>query len=182
VTDLLQDDPQAVILAADQAQLWAQAAPYRAWSLVGQTPVLTVAAQRYRVVFYGALELATGEEQAIMTDKMTRLTTVTFIQYLLARYPHRRILLLLDRATWHFGPPIDALLAQQPRLELFYLPTACPELNPQEHVWAAVRRAVTRDTTFPKLVDRFLYALHTTRFRPLLFDHYAPSILSVLSG
>lgn len=181
MTDLLQDDPQAVILAGDEAHVWAQAAPITVWAPVGQTPSVSVRPQRDRVVFYGALNLRTGQEHAIMTEKMNQKTTVTFLEYLLALYPQRRVLLIVDRASWHRGQPLAALLAQQPRLEVFYLPTACPELNPQEHVWAAVRRQVTTAVSFPRLVDTFLATLRTIRFRPTLFQHYAPPILSTLS-
>lgn len=182
MTDLLQDDPDAVILASDEAHVWAQSAPYAVWSPMGQTPVMRVSPQRHRVVFYGALNLRTGEEHAIMTEKMNQKTTATFLDYLVALYPDRRLLLLVDRASWHKGKPVEQLLAQHPRLELFYLPTACPDLNPQEHVWAAVRRAVTSATSFPRLVDTFLATLRQTRFRPSLFEHYAPPILSCLTG
>ncbi len=182
MTDLLQDDPQAVILAGDEAHVWAQSTAHAVWSPVGQTPTVSVSPQRDRVVFYGALNLRTGEEHAIMTDKMNQKTTVTFLEYLLALYPQRRVLLIVDRASWHLGQPVKTLLAQQPRLELHYLPTACPELNPQEHVWSAVRRAVTTASSFPQLVDRFLATLRQTRFRPILFEHFAPPILSALNG
>lgn len=182
MTDVLQADPQAVMLAGDEAHVWAQSAPYAVWAPVGQTPVLTVSPQRDRVVFYGALNLRSGHEHAIMTDKMNQRTTATFLEYLLALYPDRRILLLVDRASWHQGKPVEALLAQHPRLELFYLPTACPDLNPQEHVWAAVRRLVTTATTFPRLVTHFLATLRSIQFHPTLFEHYAPPILSFLTG
>lgn len=181
MTDLLQADPAAVMLAADEAHLWAQSTPHAVWSPIGQTPLLTVSPQRDRVVFYGALNLRTGQEHAIMTEKMNQPTTATFLEYLLALYPQHPILLVVDRASWHKGAPVEALLAQHPRLHLFYLPTACPDLNPQEHVWAAVRSAVTTAVTFAHLVTDFLTTLRQTRFRPTLFEHYAPPILSSLS-
>jgi transposase len=182
VTDLLQDAPDVVILASDEAHVWAQSAPYAVWSPVGETPVIRVSPQRDRVVFYGALNLRSGQEHAIMTEKMNQKTTATFLEYLLAHYPDRRLLLLVDRASWHQGKPVEAVLAQHPRLELFYLPTACPDLNPQEHVWAAVRRLVTTAASFLHLVTTFLTTLRHTCFRPILFEHYAPPILSFLTG
>jgi len=182
VTDLLQADPQTVFLAWDEAHLWAQAAPVAVWSPVGQTPALTVSPQRDRVVFYGALNLGSGQEHALMTEKMNQLTTVTFVEYLLNLYPDRPILLIGDRASWHKGKPLQARLTNHPRLHLFYLPPACPELNPQEHVWAAVRRRVTHATSFAHFASAFLLTLRQTWFRPLLFDRYAPHILSFLSG
>jgi len=179
---LLQADPQTVVLAWDEAHLWAQTAPVTVWSPIGQTPTLQVAPQRDRVVFYGALDLRTGQEHALMTEKMNQLTTVTFVEYLLARYPDHPILLIGDRASWHKGKPLQALLDAHPRLQVFYLPPACPELNPQEHVWAAVRRLVIRAASFAHLASTFLLTLRQTTFRPLLFDRYAPPILSFLSA
>ena len=46
--------------------------------------------------------------------------------------PDQPSLLFLDRGPWYQGPPIQALLAANPRLELVYFPTAAPDLNPQE--------------------------------------------------
>jgi len=44
------------------------------------------------------------------------------------------------------------------RLEIMYSPVAAPDLNPQEHVWKAVRRAVSHNHVtprLPELADRF---------------------------
>lgn len=117
-----------------------------------------------------------------MTDKMNQKTTATFFDYLLTCYPKRRILLILDRASWHKGKPVESVLVRHPRLELFFLPTACPELNPQEHVWAVVRRSVMTATSFPRLVTAFLATWRGIQFRPSLFAHYAPPFMSCLTG
>jgi transposase len=178
---VLQDHPDTVVLALDEAHVWAQNTLHSGWSLVGQTPVITVESQRYRVVFYGALDLRTGEEHALMTERMNQATTATFLQYLLAQYPTQHLLLLWDQASWHGGQAVAALLAQHPRVEVYALPTACPELNPQEHVWAVMRREVPRAQPFAQRVVAYLACLRRTRFRPLLFEHYAPSILSILN-
>lgn len=182
MTDLLQTDPRAVILAEDEAHLWAQSKPHVVWSPVGQPPTLTVSPQRNRVVFYGALNLRTGHEHAIMTEKMNRPTTLAFLDFLATLYPGRTILLIVDRASWHKGTPVDDWLIAHPNVHLFFLPTACPDLNPQEHVWAAARRTVSTAQPFSRLADAFLSALRSIRFRPTLFEHYAPPIISSLTG
>jgi hypothetical protein len=48
-------------------------------------------------------------------------------------YP-QPILLLLDRVPRHYGEVTD-LIQQTDRLHLICFPPACPDLNPQEHVW-----------------------------------------------
>ena len=182
MTDVLQDDPQATVLAWDEAWVYAQTTPPAVWSPVGQPPTVTVSSQRDCVAFYGALNLRTGQDHAIMTDKLNQRTSATFLEYLLGLYPDRRLLVLCDHASWHRGDPVEGILKDNPRLELLFLPVACPELNPQEHVWAAVRRAVMTAVSFPRLVDRFLATLRRTHFRPTLFEQYAPSILSSLTA
>ena len=185
MTDVLQDDPQAVILAWDEAWLYAQTAPTAVWSPVGQAPAVWVSPQRDCLAFYGALNLRTGQEHAIMTDKLNQRTSATFLEHLLALYPDQRLLLIGDNASWHKGVPLTQVLAQHSRVELCFLPVACPELNPQEHVWASVRRTLERVTPahrFAHLAQTFLFTLRSTWVRPSLFEHYAPPILSALTA
>jgi hypothetical protein len=87
---------------------------------------------------------------------------------------------LLDRAPWHHGPALDEVLADNPRLELVYFPPACPDLNPQEHVWQQAREQVSHNhdhTQFPLLVDAFETYLNETPFETDFMQHYAPAIL-----
>ena len=78
--------------------------------------------------------------------------------HLLLSYPTHHLLLLLDRAPWHHGPALTQLLDENPRLELLYFPPACPDLNPQEHVWERARDAVSHNHTVP-VFDRLNFRL-----------------------
>jgi transposase len=53
--------------------------------------------------------------------------------------------MLWDRARWHGGEPVRQVLAAYSRLEVIKLPVAAPDLNPQEQVWKATRRAVSHN-------------------------------------
>ena len=90
-----------------------------------------------------------------------------FLGRLLLAYPDTPILLLWDRAPWHRGPAITAVLAANPRLQILWLGAGSPELNPQEQVWKATREAVSRNHTrsrLPELADAFEEHLTTMRF------------------
>lgn len=118
-----------------------QASSKRVWSLIGQTPVVYTSPQRDCVKFYGALDVETGYAMALALPKMDGENTVHFLQHILRCVPHRPILLLWDRAPWHKG--IARLFVEaHPDLDMIYFPPACPELNPQEHVWKQTREAV----------------------------------------
>ena len=68
--------------------------------------------------------------------------TIHFLKHLLTVFPVQPLLLFLDRAPWHRGDAIRTFLAKNPRLQLIYFPPACPQLNPQEHVWKAARQDI----------------------------------------
>jgi len=145
LVDIAQDAPQTVILAADEASilaadeasLYLQASLTRVWAPVGQTPVIRVAASQTPVIrvaanrdnthFYGALNLATGEQVTLRSDLMNSQVSALFLNRLLDAYPDRAypdrpILLLWDRAPWHKGEAIRSVLSANPRLCVLWFP------------------------------------------------------------
>jgi transposase len=129
------------------------------------------------------LLIGSGAEIAVSVTEQSSLTTAQFFNHLLRCYPHQSILLLWDRAAWHRAADIRALLKAVPRLETVFFPPACPQLNPQEHVWAQVRAVVSHNHTFKdfsRLRAAFEQALSSTLFHFDWLETYAPSILFAL--
>jgi hypothetical protein len=141
VTDFKQEHPDGVILALDQMSAYLQASLTRVWSPVGQKPTVRVTPQRDCVLFYGALNVITGQELALSLPKMDAEQTLHFLHYLLDCFPNRALLLLWDRAPWHKGR-VRQFVEEHPNLDMLYFPPGCPDLNPQEHVWKQSREAV----------------------------------------
>jgi len=164
-----------VILAEDEASLYLQATTTAVWAPRGQTPVVRSHPGREKVNFYGTLNLHTGQELVMQSEKMNAETTMEHLQQILDAVPNAPILLLWDRAPWHSGEPIRELLAANPRLEIMYLPTAAPDFNPQEHVWKATRRAVSHNHLIPRipeLADKFERHLKANTFESSFLDRY----------
>ena len=120
--------------------LYFQSTLTRVGAPIGQTPIIHVHPQRECIHFYGALNLRDGCEVAMPALQTTAEMTANFLMILLMLYP-QPILLLLDRAPWHFGELIT-LITQTDRLQAVHFPPACPQLNPQENVWECTRDAV----------------------------------------
>ena len=180
MTDFLQDHPDGHILALDEMSLYFQATTTRVWSPVGQTPLVWVSPQRDHVHFCGAVNLRTGHEFALPIPEQTSETTADFLRDLLLCYPTQPLLLLWDRASWHKGAAVTALLDDNPRLETVFFPPACPDLNPQEHVWSQARAAVSHNHSYPtfqQLTHAFLAFLSLTLFHFDWLAKYAPAIL-----
>ncbi len=175
MTDFLQAHPDGVILALDEMSLYFQATLTRVWAPIGQTPLVAVHPQRDGLSFYGALNLGSGREIAIRADEVNSEMSRNFVMQLLLLYP-QPILLLLDRASWHYGD-LRHLIETTQRLQVIYFPVACPELNPQEHVWEGTRDAISHNHNyrcFDALIDDFERYLNETPFQTNFLDKYIP--------
>jgi transposase len=156
-----------VILAEDEAIIYLQATTTYVWAPQGQTPVVRVHPGRDKVCFYGTLNLDTGEDIITREPGMNSEATTRHLQEVLDTVPDKPILLLWDRAKWHGGQAVRNLLAANPRLEVMPLPTAAPDLNPQEQVWKATRGAVGHNHDVRQLrhlAERFEQHLTSTSF------------------
>jgi hypothetical protein len=177
VTDFQQDHPDGLIITMDEMSLYLQATMARVWYPKGQRPIVAVSPQRDCQHWYGALCLNNGQEVALSVPGLDSQTTLHFLAHVLTAFPTQPILLFLDRATWHRGEGIRAFLLQNPRLHLIYFPPACPQLNPQEHVWKAARKAVSHNHTFltlGALRTAFAHFLDNTLFRFHWVEKFAP--------
>lgn len=146
----------------------------RVWAPVGQTPVVATHPGRDKVNFYGTLNLHTGSVITKRADTMNALATASHLEQILSTVPDVPILLLWDRAPWHRGQPIQQVLSANPRLEILYLPTAAPDLNPQEQVWKATRTAVSHNHA-----QRDLSVLASRFERHLLDSTFHSSLLEL---
>lgn len=170
---MAQEAPDTVWLAQDEASLYLQATTYRVWAPRGQTPVVRAHPGREKIHFYGTLNLLTGQEIAMSSPVMNGEATARHLQQILDSYPQVPIVLLWDRAPWHFGTPVRELLEAHPRLEIIHFPVAAPDLNPQEQVWKATRRAVSHHhlvEKLPDLANRFERHLLDNTFHSSLLD------------
>jgi transposase len=180
VTDFQQDHPDGVILTMDEMSLYLQATLMRVWYPTGQRPTVLVSPQRDCLHWYGALALHSGQEVALNLPTMDSHATLHFLTHLLTVFPLQPILLFLDRAPWHRGQAIRTFLAQHPRLQLIYFPPACPQLNPQEHVWKATRQAVGHNhhrLSLASLRQDCARFLDLTLFHFRWVEKFAPLIL-----
>jgi len=119
--------------------------------------------------------LQTGQEIALRSDLMNAEISAQYLEMILEANPDLPIILLWDRAPWHRGKSISKVLEDNPRLEIIFFPTASPDLNPQEHVWKAVRKQVSHnhlEARLPELADRFLNKLNATIFKDTFLERY----------
>jgi hypothetical protein len=143
---------RTVVLFSD-ASILTETPPLRAcWSPVGQQAEVPITGDRGRVVLYGALNPATG---AVWFDEAGVWNQWTFqdhLRNLRSRWRGWHIVLFLDRGSPHTAGATRRLAADL-GVELRFLPTACPELNPVEGVWRHLKGRVLANEPTPDLRD-----------------------------
>ena len=117
------------------------------------------------------------------SEKMDAVTTAEHLQQVLEAIPDVPILLLWDKAPWHRGEPIRKILDANPRLEIIRFPTASPDLNPQEHVWKAVRSTIShnhRQHKLDVLAAKFGQHLNSQTFNSSFLDAHGFNNLAAM--
>ena len=158
----------------DAASLYLQAAVMRVWAPRGQQVVVAADPGRAKTSCSGTLNLHTGAEIVLQAEQMNAQATAEDLEQLLAEHPDVPLLLVGDRAPWHRGEAIRAVLAANPRREIVPFPVAALELNPQEQVWKATREAVSHNHTerhLATLAKRFKAHLTDTTFPTSFLEH-----------
>lgn len=119
----------------------------RTWSCLDEPPPRADRAEpgerRSRII--GALNGRTGRVHYRQRSRISRDVCIAFLEDLAAAYPDaERIYVVMDNWPVHTSPLVAAAVAELPRLQLVFLPTYAPWLNPIEKLWDWLKDAVLR--------------------------------------
>lgn len=134
----------ATIYFADESGIRSDYHTGTTWAPRGQTPVVEVTGRRFSLNMISAVS-PQGEFRFMLHEGSV--TATVFRQFLerLMIGARRPVFLIVDGHPTHKAKLVNAYVAsQQGRLEIFYLPPYSPHLNPDEQVWAHVKRQVSK--------------------------------------
>lgn len=140
------------------------------WAPVGETPVVAATGRRFSLNMISAVS-PQGEFRFMLNEGTV--TADVFVEFL------RRLLVGIDKPVFFVvdGHPVhksktvrEFVEMQNGRLKLFFLPPYSPHLNPDEVVWAHVKREVSRKLVQSKdeMKQFALSALHRIQKLPNL--------------
>ena len=99
--------------------------------------------RQWRLV--GAVNACTGRTHYRANYIVGRRELVRFYRDLVAAYPEvEKLYVIQDNWSVHTHADVHAALAELPQVEIIWLPTYAPWLNPQEKVWRWLREAVLK--------------------------------------
>ncbi|XLV73790.1 IS630 family transposase [Ralstonia syzygii subsp. celebesensis] len=110
----------------------------------GQTPVVRVSNKRHGLSVISTVTNKGEMRWKIFDGALNADILIDFMQRLI-RGAKKKIFLVLDNLRVHHAKPVKAwLAANKERIEVFYLPSYSPELNPDEMLNADLKQAVTK--------------------------------------
>lgn len=146
----MKDRERTAVLFSD-ATILTETPPLRAsWSRVGHQAEVPITGNRDKRVVFGALNPGTG---AVWFDESAQWNQDAFqghLRSIRSRWRGWNVVLFVDRGSPHTAKKSRALAAEL-GIELRFLPTACPELNPVEGLWRHVKGRVMANEPTPDL-------------------------------
>lgn len=146
--------PNGITIYIDQAKFYDKPDLRLMWVLKGQVAeVPTSRSGRNKIIVYGAYnpQIKWLHTQEVIEE--TGEVTASFFISLRARFPHRRLDVVLDNARWHYGDDVR-YVARVYNIHVHYLPTYSPDLNPVEALWLWTRQEKTYNYDYPSVTAK----------------------------
>lgn len=116
----------------------------RSFAPQGQTPVVRVNNKRHGLSIISTVTNRGQMRWKIFDGALNADILIDFLKRLV-RSAGRKVYLILDNLRVHHSKPVKAWLAEhKDQIEVFYLPSYSPELNPDEMANADLKQAVTK--------------------------------------
>jgi hypothetical protein len=149
-------------LSTDEAVMFADAVhPTHAVRAVGcwapkDIPVaITQSSGRERLNIHGAIDLETGNTRMLDVLVVNAASTVMLLMAIEAMYPGKRLIhVFLDNARYHHAKLVQQWLARaECRIQLHFIPSYCPHLDPIERLWGLMHRHCTHNKCYAGFKD-----------------------------
>ena len=162
------NDPDVMIMAADEVRIEHEAILRRAWHRTGATTKLRVNRIKQAQSYIGFLHEHDGTVDLTALDWQTN-NIINALTELTLKYPGKRIVIVWDNAKWHTSKHLRSHLGQGNPLEnihLINLPPYSPDHNPIEHVWNEAKNHISnhQHTTFTDTRHAFETYITTNQF------------------
>ena len=159
----------------------------RTWAPRGVTPAVRVGTRRdRRVCLVSAVCCRPGERTRLVFRLLVRtgrkgekkgFAEPDFARLLDATHQQlacRPIVLVWDNSPQHTDRAMSALLAERSWLTVFQLPAYAPDLNPDEGVWAHLKKTLANlaPCTIDQLATLIRTRLKRMQYRPALLDGF----------
>lgn len=134
----------ALIFFADEAGMRSDHHAGTTWAPKGHTPIVKSTGKRFSVNMLSAVNALGHFRFMVVEGAVNGAVFLEFLKRLITGVD-RKIFLIVDGHPAHKAKPVKQFIAEHTdQIELFFLPSYSPQLNPDEITWAHVKRKVAR--------------------------------------
>lgn len=144
-------------LPDDEAVLFADAVhpthatrPVGCWAPKDVKVAVDQTSGRDRLNIHGAIDLETGKTRMLEVVTVDAMSTIALLVAIEALYPAMRLIhVFLDNASYHHAKLVREWLAMPGRrIQLHFIPSYCPHLNPIERLWGLMHKHITHNRCY----------------------------------
>lgn len=147
-------EEDAVFYYADEFNISWQPTLKAMWSPLAQQVMIPTPGQTKKHYGIGAVNYHSGETVVMVQKHKKRDQIAQLLEKLLEKHPQQKVYVAWDNADTHSGGKVEEVLrGAAGDLNLLYLPTYSPWLNPIEMLWRHFRREVTHCELFVSVQD-----------------------------
>jgi hypothetical protein len=139
-----------IVLFADAVHPTHAARPVGCWAPKQDKLAIEHTSGRERINIHGAINLESGQTWMIDVQTVDAASTITLLEAIEALYPLMMLIhVFLDNARYHHAKLVQQWLARPGcRIELHFIPSYCPHLNPIERLWGLTHRNITHNKCY----------------------------------
>lgn len=138
-------EENAEIWWGDETAVKPEAHHRRGFAPKGKTPVVRQPAKRFHSALISAINNQGKIQWMALREPLNCQLFLKFLEQLI-KYRKRKIYLIVDNLRVHHSKQVKEWLEQnKERIELFYLPSYSPELNPDEYLNNTLKKSISRD-------------------------------------
>jgi len=97
----------------------------------------------------GAYNWRSADVSHLSVERKNSDTFISFLEQLISEYPTQALILVMDNASYHHSAKVQAFLSLlEQRVQVFWLPQYCPELNIIERFWLYLKQTVSANKLY----------------------------------
>jgi transposase len=146
--DLSSKPDSVVVLFQDEMSVKCSPRKGYGWTFRERLVVKAPQTDRRRMNCFGAVNPLEGRVFQMTTREAKAPAFVRFLGRIIREYPEGRIWVYADNLPVHKSERVGNFLRNHPRVELRFLPTYSPDLNPQDQWWNFERRKLLNNRYF----------------------------------
>lgn len=121
------------------------------WAPIGTQATVPILGQHHtKRILTGVLNIQTGSYFQYFSETYTQTTFQRILRFIRRHWRGWHIVLFLDKISAQRARASRAL-GRELNIELRWLPTACPELNPVDHLWRHLKQDILANEPTPDL-------------------------------